>query len=204
MKRTNGLRILSAALLLGSGTLCAAPQGADRDPPFGGPAPAVHGEQHPPCPPMPNREQLKHAGATDAQIQALTDAEFSLREKQIDLRAQAEKAGLALERLMSGTNADEKAVMAAADAMNQAHGELVKLELSAQLKRKQILGDELLRKLHDMRPPERPANPQPGTAGPGAAGEPNDTDRPAHGRTAHPMPNGGQPPAPPAPRQEGE
>ncbi len=79
--------------------------------------------------------------------------------EQIDLHAAAEKAELELERLMTSTNAEEKAVLAAADALSQTRGDLFKLELATELKRRQILGDDLLRKLHNMCPvPERQNN----------------------------------------------
>ena len=199
MKRTIGLGILSAAAILGGGTLCAAPQGFDGERPAGGPPPGAHGEMTASCPPMqlphpamPDREQLKKAGATEAQIQALSEAGFSQREKQIDLRARAEKAALALERLLSSTNVDEKAVMAAADAQSQAQGELFKLELAAQLQRKQILGDELMRKLHEMRPPERIGDQKPGIAGPLPEG-----NRQPRGGDLRGGPEAGQRPPPP-------
>ena len=200
MKRTTGLGILSAVAILGSGTLCAAPQGPDNDQQAGGPPPngaprEMAGERQPMQPPMqpprsgmPNREMLKQAGATDAQIQALTEAEYAQRLKQIDLHAAAEKAELALQRLMAGTNAEEKAVMAAADALSQARGELFKQEVAGELKRKQILGDELMRKLHEMRPPERPGNRMPGMGGPDAAGHPDRGNRLQHGEGNPPPP----------------
>ena len=198
MKRTTGFGILSAVAILASGVLSAAPQGPDNDRQAGGP-------------PGAPREMLKRAGATDAQIQALADADYALQVKQIDLRAAAEKAQLALERLMTSTNVDEKAVMAAADTLNQAHGELFKLELAMELKRKQILGDELMKKLqHVMRPPlERQGNPMPGMGGPNmgpnAAGGPNasgpqeEGNRQLRGRSPRMAPDEGNRPLLPRP-----
>ena len=215
MKRTTGLGILTAVAILGSGTLCAAPQGPENDPQAGGPPPngaprEMAGERHPtqqpPRPGAPNGEMLKQAGATDAQIQALTEAEYALRLKQIDLRAAVEKADLALERLMTGTNAEEKAVLAAADALSQARGELFKQEVAGKLKQKQILGDELLRKLHDVRPPERQGSRKPGmgnsnagpnAGGPNAAGCPGGDNRPPQGRDPR-APQADDNPPPPA------
>lgn len=210
MSRNTGLGILSAIAIFGSGTLCAAPQGPDTDRPAGGPPPGMQGDmgaQRPqmqaPRSGMPDREVLKKAGATEAQVQALTDADFNLRDKQIDLRAKAEKAELALERQMASTNVDEKAVMAAADAMSQARGDLFKLELAMELKRKQILGDELMRKLHEMRPPERPASPMPmpGIAGPGSANGPQEMGnrQPRGNRGLHAEPQDAGPRAMPPP-----
>lgn len=203
MKRITGLRILSVVAVFGGGMLCAAP-GPDNNPQAGGPpsgAPReMAGERQPAQPPqsgLPNREVLKQAGATDAQIQALTDADFALRAKQVDLRGAVEKAGIALNRLMTSTNAvDETAVMAAADAMSQARGELFKLELTRELQFKKILGDEILRKLRNSHPStsERTGNRMmPGAGGPGAG--PNAGGSSTAGRSA----GGNQPPPPPPP-----
>ena len=200
MKRTCGLGILSAVAILGGGTFCyAAPQVPDNNQPAGGPPPAapreMTGERKPAQAPqmgMPSSEMLKQAGATDAQIQALTDVYRAQMEKQGDLRAAADQANSALMRLMTGTNTDEKAVLAAADTLNQARGELFKLNLVGELKRKQILGEELLRKIREMRP--SPISRMPGMGGPGAV--PN-----AGGSSAAGRPDGGarQPPPPPPP-----
>jgi Spy/CpxP family protein refolding chaperone len=153
MKLIASLGILSAAALLGGASPSAAQQGLAGDMPGGfGRGPSM---EHAPMPPPPHaepRDQLKRIGATDAQIQALTDLDFDMQTKQIDLRAKAEKADLAMHHQMQGATVDEKAVMEAVDALNQARGEMFKLEIATQLKRKQILGEDLLRKFHEMAP----------------------------------------------------
>lgn len=154
MKNTHSLGILAAAALLGGATLSAAQPAPAGERPG---APMRDAAMERPQPPPPGADmaaQLKRAGATDAQIEKLTDLDFDVQEKQIDLRAKAEKAELSLRRLMQAPTADEKAVLEAADAINQARGELFKLELTTQLKRKQVLGDEVMRKLRPMPPPE--------------------------------------------------
>jgi hypothetical protein len=103
---------------------------------------------------MPDAEHAKEAGASEQQIQALTEASFDLQAKRIDLQAASEKANLALERLMMATSVDEKAILKAVDAANEARSELFKLDVTARMKVKQILGDGILRKLREQVRPE--------------------------------------------------
>ena len=105
-------------------------------------------------PAMPDAAGVRKAGASDQQAQAFTEAMFEQQAKHIDLQAAADKANLTLDHLLKAPSADEKAVMQAVDALNQARGELFKLDVAAKLKIKQILGDEVLRKLHEQGPPE--------------------------------------------------
>lgn len=151
-------------------------------------------------PGMTDRDRLRQAGASDTQIQALQDLDFAQREKQIDLRAKLEKAQLAMDRLMISTNADEKAVLAAADTLNLAQGEQMKLELSTQLKRRQILGEELMHKLQAMHP-QRPEGRAPNMGGPNAPGGATSGGPMPQGRNLRgPQPEEGQrPPLPPPP-----
>ncbi|MDD4018847.1 MAG: hypothetical protein PHV28_12995 [Kiritimatiellae bacterium] len=121
-----------------------------------------------------NPERLKQAGATEQQVKALSDFQFAQQNKRIDLQAAAEKAELALEQLMREAGADEAAALKAADALTQARGELFKLGISTRIKTRQILGEEVLKKLRDQRPPEecgRPDNAK-GRNAPPAGGRP--------------------------------
>ena len=103
---------------------------------------------------MPDPEQLKKAGATDKQLEELKTSAFEQKVKRIDLQAAVEKAELTLEQQMSSASLDEKAAMKAADALSQARGEFLKLEIAARAKAQQILGEEVLKKLHDQKPAE--------------------------------------------------
>lgn len=107
------------------------------------------GEMRHTPPPVPTQEQLRKAGATEQQIQKLEELQFDLRTKQIDLRAVSEKADLALERLMKTSTPDEKVILHAIDARNLAAGELFKSITLQQLQVRQILGEDLMRKLRE-------------------------------------------------------
>lgn len=103
---------------------------------------------------MPDPEQLKKAGVTDQQLEALKTFAFEQKVKRIDLQASVDKAELTLGQLMSNANLEEKAAMKAADALIQARGELFKLEIAARAKAQQILGEEVVKKLHEQKSSE--------------------------------------------------
>lgn len=160
MKRSIGWGIVAAAAIFSSGILRAEPQSdaggqpSNVSPP---PRPRMPAGSNPmamapQAMSLPSREMLQQAGATDAQIDALTEFRKAQTNRQNELSAAAEKATRALMQLMGGTNVDEQAVFAAADAVTQARGEIFKSGLSLQLKTRQILGDEVMAKLREMRP----------------------------------------------------
>lgn len=127
--------------------------------PSRGPGGSNAKRQNPRPPQTPSPEQLKKAGATDAQIQALSDLDFSQQGKRIDLQARIEKAELTLGHLLQAASVDETAVLDATDVLTSAQGEMFKLEISSQLKVRQMLGEELLRKLREMGPPPQMSQP---------------------------------------------
>lgn len=111
-------------------------------------------------------ERAKKAGATDEQIQKIEAIQLDQQSKRIDLQAAAEKAELKLRTLMKSEKTDEKALLQAADEVNQARGELFKLELSTLCKTKQILGDAVMKKMREMGPPSHMMGPgMPGARG---------------------------------------
>lgn len=135
------------------------PQGRDGDRPHGGPAggPMCLSEGRPANmghPPMGvDLVRAKQAGATEAQIQTLADFQLEQQTQRIDLQASADKTELKLEALLKAGNTDEKAILQAVDAINHARGDIFKLEISSMLKAKQVLGEAVLRKMHERPPP---------------------------------------------------
>ena len=120
---------------------------------------------HPGGLPIPDAELLKQAGASEQQIQTLREFGFEQRAKRIDLQAAEQKAQLNLERLMSAATVDEKAAMAAVYTVTQTRGELFKQDIAAALKVKQVLGEDLMRKLRPQGPPETGDGRGPGSQG---------------------------------------
>ena len=100
----------------------------------------------------PNPERLKAAGATEQQIAALGKLQEEQQLKRIDAQAAVDKAEVALRQLMDSGQAEEQAAHQAIDALSRARAELMKQEVSARLKGKTILGEEVLGKLREERP----------------------------------------------------
>ena len=177
MKAKSLLGALAGVVLAGAmvaGAEPRGPQGMDREgsQPPAGPQGAMMDRQGPMMPPPMGHppmgldvERAKKAGATDAQIQTLTDFEFEQQSKRIDLQAAADKANLKLGYLLKAQAVDEKAVMQAVDALNQVRGELFKLGIVSLLKEKQVLGADLIQKLHEREPRGKMAPGMPGRHG---------------------------------------
>lgn len=160
--------VLTVALLKTSGAWAGPQEDAPGHPSHfrcGPPAPGALNVLAPPCAPCPPMapppppgprlcpEQLRKAGASDQQIDAVLGYQFEQELKQIDVRASVQKAALTLEHAKTATPVDEKAVMAAVEALGQAQTEVLKLSIAGELKIRQILGDEILRTLRDTPPP---------------------------------------------------
>jgi hypothetical protein len=183
MKATGLLGALALAVFVAGGMRAIAesngPQGMDPrgDPGMfgngphggrGGQPPGMTGGCHGPIgrPPMGlDLERAKQAGATEAQIQTLADFQLEQQVRRIDLQAAADKADLRLGSLMRAKNTDEKTILQAVDALSTARAELFKLDISAMLKEKQVLGDAVMKKLHEMAPPPPRLHGLPGPRG---------------------------------------
>jgi hypothetical protein len=153
MKTTRAVAVFLAVATLGATTTLAIPPGPGPEAPppeteFGGPP-------QPGRPPMPCPEQLKKAGATVDQISLLMDFQYQQEMKRIDRRAAADKAQVSLDHLLYAAAVDEKAVMEAVDAVNQARSEMFKLDIAGMLMANQLLGTNVLRKLRELAPPPR-------------------------------------------------
>lgn len=101
-----------------------------------------------------NPVRLKEAGATEQQLAALRKVVEEEQLKRVDQKAAVEKAEIAFEQLMRGETVDSATALKAADALNQARAESFKAEVANRLKVREVLGAEVLKKLHEMGPPE--------------------------------------------------
>jgi len=95
----------------------------------------------------PSPESLKEAGATDEQIEKIKKVQEENKLKQVDLKAAVEKAQLELKQLMTSEKPDKDAIFAAVDKAAAARTALMKNGISARLQAREILGDEIAKKL---------------------------------------------------------
>ena len=98
---------------------------------------------------MMNPVRLKALGATDEQIKALETVKTESEEQSITLKANLDKAQLKLREAMKADTIDKKAVMEAVDAVGAARTEQFKAEITSQLKAREIIGPELMKKMRE-------------------------------------------------------
>jgi hypothetical protein len=104
---------------------------------------------------MPSPQALKQAGATDEQLEQLKELHQDQEVKRVELRAEVEKAQIALKQLMSDPEASEKDVLKAVEAAGEARTEILKQGIIAKFKAREILGEEVTGKLREMAPKGR-------------------------------------------------
>ena len=102
----------------------------------------------------PSPERLKEAGATDEQLAQLKKVQEEQQLKQVDLKATAEKAQIQLKQLISSEKPNQDAIFAAVDKVSAAKVALIKSGISAKLKGREILGDEVTKKLREFGHPK--------------------------------------------------
>jgi len=108
---------------------------------------------------------LKAAGATDEQIQAFRKSMQDFRMKQIDLRANVEKAELNMQMLESDPKSDEVTLLKATDEVSKARAELLRQETLMKTKPKSIFGEEIVMKLFESSQKKQSQRPQPPQGG---------------------------------------
>ncbi len=104
--------------------------------------------------PFLNPERLKAAGVKEEQLTALKAFADAQQVKRIELKAEVDKAQLALKQVMSNANADEKTALAALDRLSKARTDAARQGISAKFKVREILGPEVAQKLREMGPPK--------------------------------------------------
>jgi len=89
----------------------------------------------------------RELGLTDEQIEPLKSGLFELRGKEIELKAQMEKAGLEQARLMTEKDVDEAAVMAAVEKAGAIRTEMAKLRVRGLLLVKRHISPEQIERI---------------------------------------------------------
>jgi len=98
-----------------------------------------------------NREVAEHMGLTDGQITRLRDESHELRLRQIDLRAELEKAALKQARVMTEEAVDEEALMRAVEDSGSIRTEMAKVRMRQLLLLRNVLTKDQLRKMQKLR-----------------------------------------------------
>jgi len=102
-----------------------------------------------------NPDALKNAGATEQQIEALKTFLKEQEVKLVDLRSAVEKTQVTFRQTEMEGKSDEAAILKAFDATTAARAALAREEVIGRIRVKSILGEAVLKKLHENRP-QRP------------------------------------------------
>ena len=145
MKKEMVLMSLLSALFM-SGAQAQSPEGRGgkmlRAPEGGGPGAALRLGWA-----LNDSEALKKSGLTDEQITALRGAVYAHKEQAIALRAERDKARLALDKLMNSDSPSEDALMKAVENVGAAEISMQKEQIKLQMKAMEIMGKEKYQKI---------------------------------------------------------
>ena len=99
-----------------------------------------------------NPGALKNAGATDQQIEALKAFLKEQEVKIVDLRFAVEKAHVTFRQTENDSKSDEASILKAFEATSAARTALAREAVVERIRIKGILGEAVLKKLHEDRP----------------------------------------------------
>ena len=84
---------------------------------------------------------------TEAQIKELRDADFSAREKRLELKAQLDRLDLQMEKAFSADTVDQKAILKLAEKISDVRGRLFIQKIESRLAMGKILSADQMNKL---------------------------------------------------------
>lgn len=84
---------------------------------------------------------------TTAQVKQIRDADFTLREKRLALKAQRDSLRLQMDKAFSGDTVDDAAVLALAEKISEVKGKMFVQKIEARLALGKILNAEQIQKL---------------------------------------------------------
>jgi hypothetical protein len=98
---------------------------------------------------LPSDEVLIEWGCDEEMVNALHKLEDQFEDKSTDLKVALEKAELELERAHGNESVSESTLHAAIDRFFEAKSDLMKLHATAAVQAREIMGEELFKKIHD-------------------------------------------------------
>lgn len=105
--------------------------------------------------PCLNPERLAAAGVKEEQLVALEAFTNACQAERIELQAAVQSAQLNLQQAVHAEQPDEKAVAVAIDQLNKARADATLAGVSARLKMRELLGDDVAKKLRATTPQGR-------------------------------------------------
>jgi Spy/CpxP family protein refolding chaperone len=99
---------------------------------------------------------------TEAQIKKLREADFTSREKRLELAAQRDRLELQMEKAFSEDTVDEKTVLKLAEKISDVRGDLFLQRMESRLAIGKILSTDQMNKLKQHRWQKKKCNPRAG------------------------------------------
>ena len=95
---------------------------------------------------------VQKLGITAEQVKNLRDADFTFREKQLELKAQLDRLRLQMEKAFTEDVVDDKTVLSLADKISDVKGKLFLLKIETRLTGRKLLNADQINqlKLYDM------------------------------------------------------
>jgi len=99
-----------------------------------------------------NPETVEELGLSDEQVGKLKEADFSMKENHLELRAQLNRLNLEMEKAFSEKTINDAQVLELANKMNEIRNQLFMDRVESRLKMTKILTAEQLEKLETLQP----------------------------------------------------
>ena len=102
---------------------------------------------------------------TEVQIKKLRDADFTSREKRLELKAQLDRLDLQMEKAFSADTVDQQSILKLAQQISEVRGRLFMQRIESRLTLGEILNADQMDKLKQQLGPEKKRGPQTGRKG---------------------------------------
>lgn len=110
-------------------------------------------------------EMVQKLELTEAQIKKLRDADFTSREKRLELKAQLDRLDLQMEKAFSADTVDQKTVLKLAEKISDVRASLFIQRIESRLAMGKIINTEQMNKLKQQLWQEKKCGPQTGRKG---------------------------------------
>ncbi len=121
-----------------------------------------HKHHRPPLGIWQDPQMVQKLELTEAQIKKLRDADFSSREKRLELKAQLGRLDLQMEKAFSAETVDQKTVLELAEKISDVRGRLFTQKIESRLTMGEILSADQMNKLKQQLWQERKCDRQTG------------------------------------------
>ncbi len=124
-----------------------------------------HRHHRPPLGIWQDPQMVQKLELTEAQIKKLRDADFTSREKRLELKAQLDRLDLQMEKAFSADTVDQQSILKLAQQISEVRGRLFMQRIESRLTLGEILNAEQMDKLKQQLWQEKKCGPKTGRKG---------------------------------------